>query len=47
MAGLRTGGDPDVHPEEQTTPKRRSFAYLKRYFAVDSVVFLDCRKLAV
>lgn len=40
VAGLRTGGDPDVHPEEQTMPRRLWFAYL-RYFVVDSVACLQ------
>jgi len=47
VAGLRTGENPDAHPEEQTMPKQLSFAYSKRYFAVDSVVYLKHRKLTI
>jgi len=41
VAGLRTGEDPDVHPEEQMTPRQLWFAYSKRYFVVDSVACLQ------
>lgn len=44
VAGLRTGENPDARPEEQTMPKRLSFAYSKRYFVVDSVAYLKHRK---
>lgn len=43
VAGLRTGEDPDARLEEQTTPKQLLFAYSKRYFVVDSVVYLRHR----
>lgn len=41
VAGLRTGGDPDVHPEEQMTPRQLWFAYSKHYFVVDFVACLQ------
>lgn len=40
VAGLRTGGDPDAHPREQTMLIQLSFAYLIHYFVADSVVYL-------
>jgi len=40
VAGLRTGENPDVHPEERML-RQLWFAYSKRYFVVDSVAYLQ------